>query len=80
MARVVTLVTLVTHVTLVTLVTRLGLTCDSENAHRYWVCHTCHTCHTFFLSRSSSSRVRELRLDRQAIVAVTSASRRPRRY
>ena len=59
----------------VTLVTRLGRTCDSENAHRYWVCHTCHTCHTFFLSRSSSSRVRELWLDRQAIVAVTSASR-----
>src|SRR5262249_53727211 len=30
----------------VTPVTRLGRTCDSENAHRYWVCHTCHTCHT----------------------------------
>jgi hypothetical protein len=30
----------------VTPVTRLGRTCDSENAHRYWVCHTCHACHT----------------------------------
>ena len=30
----------------VTPVTRLGRTCDSENAYRYWVCHTCHTCHT----------------------------------
>jgi ABC transporter substrate binding protein len=30
----------------VTPVTPLGRTCDSENAYRYWVCHTCHTCHT----------------------------------
>jgi hypothetical protein len=34
--------------TLVTPVTRLGRTCDSENAHRYWICHTCHTCHGRF--------------------------------
>src|SRR5262245_63346054 len=29
----------------VTPVTRLGRTCDSENAYRYWVCHMCRTCH-----------------------------------